>query len=207
MANKSNQNKYSSLKQLTEGGEKILGLPDFHDLSDRLKFSPQDGRIWLDDIRMMMLHATSMGALRTELIESLGVNKARALLTRMGYVSGAQDAELATKLRPTADFYDVFSVGPQLHALEGIVLVEPVKLEVDVSKGKFYGEFLWHDSIEDEMGTPPFLWEDQSSIKRLNVELLVMRIVASLESPLKTGMLLLKNWHSCSHTLLQMLII
>ncbi len=165
MANKSNQNKYSSLKQLTEGGEKILGLPDFHDLSDRLKFSPQDGRIWLDDIRMMMLHATSMGALRTELIESLGVNKARALLTRMGYVSGAQDAELATKLRPTADFYDVFSVGPQLHALEGIVLVEPVKLEVDVSKGKFYGEFLWHDSIEDEMhiekygvGTEPVCW-------------------------------------------------
>ncbi len=151
MASPTNQNEYSSLKQITEGDGPILGLPDFHDLSDRLKFSPQDGRIWLDDVRMMMLHATSMGALRTELIESLGINKARALLTRMGYVSGAQDAELATKMRPNADFYDVFSVGPQLHALEGIVLVEPVKLEADVAKGEFYGEFLWHDSIEDEM--------------------------------------------------------
>lgn len=143
----------------------IPGMPDFHDLSERLKFSPQDGRIWLDDIRMMMLHASSMGALRSELIESLGINKARALLTRMGYVSGAQDAELAAKLRPDADFFDVFSVGPQLHALEGIVSVEPVRLEADVDKGKFYGEFLWHDSIEDEIhiekygiGTEPVCW-------------------------------------------------
>lgn len=145
--------------------EMIPGLPDFHDLSERLKFSPQDGRIWLDDIRMMMLHASSMGALRAELIESLGINKARALLTRTGYVSGAQDAELAAKLRPDADFFDVFSVGPQLHALEGIVSVEPVRLEADVARGKFYGEFLWHDSIEDEIhiekygiGTEPVCW-------------------------------------------------
>ncbi len=145
--------------------EMIPGLPDFHDLSERLKFSPQDGRIWLDDIRMMMLHAGSMGALRSELIESLGINKARALLTRMGYVSGAQDAELAAKLRPGEDFFDIFSVGPQLHALEGIVSVEPVRLEADVAKGKFYGEFLWHDSIEDEIhiekygiGTEPVCW-------------------------------------------------
>lgn len=145
--------------------EIIPGLPDFRDLSERLKFSPQDGRIWLDDIRMMLLHAGSMGALRSELIESLGINKARALLTRMGYVSGAQDAELAAKLRPNADFFDVFSVGPQLHALEGIVSVEPVRLEADVSKGEFYGEFLWHDSIEDEIhiekygiGTEPVCW-------------------------------------------------
>jgi len=145
--------------------EMIPGFPDFHDLSERLRFSPQNGHIWLDDIRMMMLHANSMGALRSELIESLGINKARALLTRMGYVSGAQDAELATKLRPGADFFDIFAVGPQLHSLEGIVSVEPVRLEADVEKGQFYGEFLWHESIEDEIhiekygiGTEPVCW-------------------------------------------------
>jgi len=145
--------------------EMIPGMPDFQDLSERLKFSPKDGRIWLDDIRMMMLHSGSMGALRSELIESLGINKARALLTRMGYVSGGQDAELAVKLRPNEDFFDVFAVGPQLHSLEGMVSVEPVRLEADVAKGEFYGEFIWHDSIEDEihiekygLGTEPVCW-------------------------------------------------
>tara|TARA_R110002096_G_scaffold420735_1_gene625985 strand:+ start:27056 stop:28834 length:1779 start_codon:yes stop_codon:yes gene_type:complete len=165
MTDKTNLNEYSTLSQHDESGKTPPGLPDFHDLSDRLKFSPKDGRIWLDDIRMMMLHANSMGALRAELIESLGVNKARALLTRMGYVSGSQDAELAIKLRPNADFFDVFAVGPQLHSLEGIVRVEPVTIEADVEKGMFYGEFLWHDSIEDEMhiknygvGAEPVCW-------------------------------------------------
>ncbi len=152
-------------EDLNEKTDIIPSLPDFHDLSERLKFSPQDGHIWLDDIRMMMLHASSMGALRTELIESLGINKARALLTRMGYISGAQDAELAAKLRPDGDFFDVFAVGPQLHSLEGIVSVEPVRLEVDVEKGQYYGEFLWHGSIEDEIhidqygiGAEPVCW-------------------------------------------------
>lgn len=152
-------------EDINENIEIIPGMPELRDLSERLKFSPQDGRIWLDDIRMMLLHASSMGALRAELIESLGINKARALLTRMGYVSGGQDAELAVKLRPNADFFDVFSVGPQLHSLEGIVHVTPVRLDADVSKGKFYGEFLWHDSIEDEIhiekygiGTEPVCW-------------------------------------------------
>ncbi len=168
MTKKSNFQGRASFGQPEDINDKtkiIPGLPDFHDLSERLKFSPKDGRIWLDDIRMMLLHASSMGALRSELIESLGINKARALLTRMGYVSGAQDAELAAKLRPGADFFEVFSVGPQLHSLEGIVSVEPVRLEADVEKGTFYGEFLWHDSIEDEIhiekygiGTEPVCW-------------------------------------------------
>ncbi|TPD60797.1 sigma-54-dependent Fis family transcriptional regulator [Emcibacter nanhaiensis] len=140
-------------------------MPDYMDLSARLKFAPKEGRIWLDNMRMMMLHATSLGALRNEMIESLGVDKARALLTRMGYVSGAKDAELALKLRSGADFFDVFSVGPQLHSLEGIVNVEPIRLDADTNKGHFYGEFLWKDSIEDEvhierygLGADPVCW-------------------------------------------------
>lgn len=143
----------------------VRQLPGFDDLSSRLKFSPKDGRIWLDNRRMVLLHTGSLGALRTELIETLGMRRARALLTRMGYSSGAQDAELAAKLRPASNFFDVFSVGPQLHALEGVVLVEPVRLEADVTKGQYYGEFLWKDSSEDEIhietygiGADPVCW-------------------------------------------------
>tara|TARA_B100001540_G_scaffold311553_1_gene331170 strand:+ start:548 stop:1531 length:984 start_codon:yes stop_codon:yes gene_type:complete len=140
-------------------------LPDFSDLSSQLKFSPKTGRIWLDEQRMMLLHGGSLGALRNELIETLGVDMARALLTRMGYTSGAFDAELAAKIRPIKDFFDVFAVGPQLHSLEGVASVEPVRLEADVAKGAYYGEFIWHDSIEDEihinkygLGADPVCW-------------------------------------------------
>ncbi|MDD3443992.1 MAG: sigma-54-dependent Fis family transcriptional regulator [Zavarzinia sp.] len=135
------------------------------DLAARLRFCPQVGRIWLDDNRMVLLHNHSLGALRNELIETIGLQGARALLTRMGYASGAQDAELAVKVRHGRDFFDFFTVGPQLHMIEGIVTVEPVRVESDVNTGRFYGEFIWHDSCEDEVhiashgiGTDPACW-------------------------------------------------
>ncbi|MCF4165754.1 sigma 54-interacting transcriptional regulator [Zavarzinia compransoris] len=128
-------------------------LPSIDDLAARIRFCPKAGRIWLDDSRMILLHVHALGALRNELIETVGMQGARALLTRMGYASGAQDAELAIKVRGggACDFFDFFTVGPQLHMLEGIVTVEPLRIERDVKTGHFYGELLWHDSSEDEV--------------------------------------------------------
>lgn len=124
--------------------------PDIADLMARLHFAPGEGRIWLDDQRMQLIHTSAMGVLRRELIEGLGVDRARGLLTRMGYNSGANDAALARKLRPNASLQDMFSVGPQLHALEGVVLVQPVSLEIDIERGRYRGEYIWRGSFEDE---------------------------------------------------------
>jgi two-component system response regulator HydG len=142
-----------------------LRFPDIRDLADRLHFSPTDGRIWLDDSRMILLRTEAFGALRQELIESLGVESARGLLTRMGYLAGSKDSALARKVRPNGSLMDAFMVGPQLHGLEGVVQVEPIRLEIDSASGRFYGEFLWKDSSEDEshiaiygLGSEPACW-------------------------------------------------
>ena len=141
------------------------GMPDIQDLMARLHFAPAEGHIWLDDQRMQLIHTSAMGVLRRELIESLGVERARGLLTRMGYNSGAHDAELARRLRPQATLNDIFAAGPQLHALEGVVTVEPVALEMDIERGKYRGEFIWRHSSEDEehvriygIGAEPVCW-------------------------------------------------
>jgi transcriptional regulator with GAF, ATPase, and Fis domain len=141
------------------------GLPRIDDLVDRLRLSPATGHIWLDGKRVFMLHATAFGALRRELIENLGTETARGLLTRMGHLAGGRDAELAKKIRKAADIADVFSIGPQMHALEGVVRVEPVLVDFDVARGHFRGEFIWHDSIEAEvhlaeygLGPEPVCW-------------------------------------------------
>jgi DNA-binding NtrC family response regulator/predicted hydrocarbon binding protein len=120
------------------------------DLLSRLRFAPEAGHIWLDGKRMFLLHTGAFGTLRQELIETVGIAQARGILTRMGYQSGARDAELAKKVRADLSYFERFCVGPQLHALEGIVLVEAVKVEVDVERGHHYGEFIWHESVEDE---------------------------------------------------------
>ncbi|WP_460904007.1 sigma 54-interacting transcriptional regulator [Paraburkholderia jirisanensis] len=131
----------------------------------RLHFSPGDGRIWLDEQRMLLVHTGAIGTLRRELIESLGLDAARGLLTRMGYNSGARDAELARRVRPENSITEMFAVGPQLHMLEGITAVEPVRLEIDVERGEYYGEFIWKNCAEDEehiriygIGAEPVCW-------------------------------------------------
>lgn len=128
----------------------VSRMPDIADLISRLHFHPAEGRIWLDDQRMLLLHASALAALRHELIETVGADIARRLLTRLGYHAGTKDAEIARKLRQSNSIADMFAVGPQLHALEGIVQVEPVRLEIDIEQGKYYGEFIWNNSSEDE---------------------------------------------------------
>src|ERR1700744_3618734 len=147
------------------GSVDSLRYPDIADLMSRLHFSPGDGRIWLGDQRMLLVHTGSVGVMRRELIDSLGIDAARGLLTRMGYNSGARDAELARKVRPDSSITEIFAVGPQLHMLEDITAVEPVRLEIDVEKGECYGEFLWKNCAEDEehiriygIGAEPVCW-------------------------------------------------
>jgi len=142
-----------------------LRLPDFSDLLARLRFSTGDGRIWLDDQRMLLIHAKSLGTLRREMIEALGMDVARGFMTRMGYHAGVHDAQMARKVRSRTSLRDMFVVGPQMHCLEGIGISEPVRLEFDVARGQHYGEFIWTSQVEDEehmrhfpIGSEPACW-------------------------------------------------
>lgn len=139
--------------------------PTLEELSECLHFSPGDGRIWLTDQRMLLMHSSSFGQLRRELIDMVGLEKARGLLTRTGYVSGIRDAHFVSTQWATADPESIFFAGTKLHALEGAVKVETLRYEFDSEKGLYSGEFLWHHSSEDEehiasygIGTQPACW-------------------------------------------------
>lgn len=122
--------------------------PPDQDLRRLLRFEPDSGAIWLGDTRMALMHTSALAALREDLINSVGADHARRILTRMGYASGLSDAEYAIKQRPTESFESRFMAGPQLHMLEGAARVTPVELSFDVAKGDFYGKFRWDHSWE-----------------------------------------------------------
>ncbi|MBU2065003.1 MAG: sigma 54-interacting transcriptional regulator [Gammaproteobacteria bacterium] len=141
--------------------------PTLAELAECLFFSPSDGRIWLNDQRMLLLHSSSFGALRREVIDSLGVEQARGLFTRTGYLSGARDARLIRTRWPDADAASVFFAGTRLHTLEGMTKVEPLHFQFDADTGFYDGEFLWHHSCEaDEhiaaygIGQDPVCWTE-----------------------------------------------
>jgi DNA-binding NtrC family response regulator len=124
--------------------------PTLKDLSEHIFFSPGDGRIWLNDQRMLLMRSSSMGVLRKEMVSMLGLERTRGLLTRTGYVSGMRDAELVREQWAGADTAAMLLAGTRLHALEGMVQVEPLQLQFDAEKGEYQGEFLWHNSHEVE---------------------------------------------------------
>ncbi|SCX83745.1 sigma-54-dependent Fis family transcriptional regulator [Pseudomonas sp. NFACC37-1] len=137
------------------------------ELTACLFFSPDDGRIWLNDQRMLLLHSSSFGALRREIIERQGLEQARGMLTRTGYSSGARDARLIRERWPHADAAAVFRAGTHLHTLEGMTKVEPLHFKFDADSGFYEGEFLWHHSCEaDEhvaaygTGQDPVCWTE-----------------------------------------------
>ncbi|MCZ6803972.1 MAG: XylR N-terminal domain-containing protein, partial [Proteobacteria bacterium] len=78
----------------------MTAFPKQDDLKKALQFDDESGCVWLKGERMLLFHAASLGALRNELIESLGWDRAKGVLMRMGYQSGKEDAHLARKLRP-----------------------------------------------------------------------------------------------------------
>jgi DNA-binding NtrC family response regulator len=139
----------------------LPSLPSDADLRRLVQFSSSDGRIWLAGQRMLLLHAAALGSLRRELMQSIGHEKTRRLLMRTGYSAGESDAALARKVRKDASLFDMFSVGPQLHMLEGAVKVTPLFLEHDKEKNHYHGIFRWDHSWEVETHVRDFGTQNQ----------------------------------------------
>ncbi|KYK44749.1 sigma-54-dependent Fis family transcriptional regulator [Bradyrhizobium liaoningense] len=136
---------------LTRGASSELetgAAPTLNDLAESLHFALGDGRIWLNDQRMVLMQSQVLGRLRTEIIDAFGLETARALFKRVGYMQGMRDAELIQKRFPNEDLTHALAAGPRAHTLEGFVKVTTRHFEFDRDKCTYFGEFLWEDSSE-----------------------------------------------------------
>lgn len=132
------------------------------DLQGKLEFAPAKGQIWLDQSRMVLLHAKGIGTLRREMIEQLGISRTRSMMWRMGFECGRQDAKFASKHIGHADDYEVFCIGPALHALEGVTQAHIVEADIDWKTGAFDGFVHWNSSWEAQAHLDAGLAIDES---------------------------------------------
>ncbi len=128
-----------------------LQYPDIQDLSSQIRFVSQEGKIWLGEQRMLLMPLSALANFRREMVDLLGIERAKGFFLRLGYQSGLKDAELARKLRPDSSELDIFLAGPQLHMLKGMLRSRPIEVDIDVEKGRFYAEIDWLDSFEVEI--------------------------------------------------------
>lgn len=122
--------------------------PTLSELTEALHFALGDGRIWLNDQRMVLMQAQVLGRLRQEIIDDCGVEAAKGMFMRVGYMQGVRDAELVLKRFPNQSLTQALAAGPRVHTLEGFVKVTTRHFNFDGMKGTYFGEFLWEDSSE-----------------------------------------------------------
>lgn len=141
----------STGKMLSRGAFSELDTgasPTLSELTEALHFALGDGRIWLNDQRMVLMQSQVLGRLRQEIIEAFGMDAAKGIFMRVGYMQGVRDAELILKRFPNQDLTHALAAGPRVHTLEGFVKVETKQFEFDSDTGRYFGEFYWYDSSE-----------------------------------------------------------
>ncbi len=118
------------------------------DIHELLHFLPEGGIITFAGERVLLLDAVALGLLRRELIETLGVTAARAVLTRFGYAHGWRVAEMLRKGFPWDSEDEWRIAGARLHTIQGLVRAEVTR--ASLSGATPGAEGIWHDSYEAE---------------------------------------------------------
>jgi hypothetical protein len=103
---------------------------------------------------MLLFHGHSFGSLRRELVERVGMDRAREMFTRPGYQQGVDDSE-RTRNVTGGDVADAWLMGPPLREIEGFVCNDPIgplseALQFNPEHGRFFGNFYWSSSLEAE---------------------------------------------------------
>jgi two-component system response regulator HydG len=118
-------------------------------LDDLLEFCPDGGVLRFAGQRALLLDAVALGLLRKELVEQLGLDVARGIMTRFGYAHGWRTAENLGGALPWASVDEWRRAGGRLHRLQGAVTFEPVHPS-ERSSPPGFAEAIWRDSYEAE---------------------------------------------------------
>lgn len=117
------------------------------ELAGRVHFAFESAEIWWDEERMLLLHSSSFRSLQQQLLEMLGWDRARSVLTRMGFASGKRDAEILRQRYPDLSDLELLRTGPMMRSIQGIAKVIENKLELDIARGHYYADVQMENSI------------------------------------------------------------
>jgi len=114
----------------------------------------EDGLIFINDDRSILITSSAFGTLRRDLIKNIGKERMKGFLIRYGWELGQKDAEKVLN-NNNGSIEDKIKYGPVLHKMTGQVIVEATKLDVKPVKGKVsvhsvHMEGIWKDSYEAE---------------------------------------------------------
>lgn len=125
-------------------------------ISEMLSFKSDEGEIYINNLRVVIMEADAMGTLRRDLISSLGMDRAKGFLLRYGWNCGVNFAKNVNKIFSWEVDTDWFEVGVKLHSLTGNVLAVPIEIQINHETEEFYCEGHWFNSYEAEQHIKQF---------------------------------------------------
>lgn len=119
-------------------------------LKELLEVRPAEGKILLNNTRVLIMNADAMGKLRQDLISTLGLDRAKGFLTRYGWACGFSDAlSIKEQIKWDNETEWVFA-GAAMHKIEGIVCSEIENSSYDKEKKRWLSKRKWYNSFEAE---------------------------------------------------------
>lgn len=120
------------------------------DFTKDLKFDFEAGRTVFKDSRLVIFDAGSIGLLRQNLLETLGMEKTREFFLKFGFQNGYSDF-MQMKINYQFDSeMDLLASGPVIHTWEGIVKAVPTEIRFDKEKKEIFFTGNWFNSYEAE---------------------------------------------------------
>lgn len=120
-------------------------------VTPQLAFAIGEGKVWLNEQRIVLYSQAALGKFRREVYDTIGHERAKAFFLRLGFQLGRLDGEVARNSTEIESLTERFKIGPQLHALRGMVLPNLHKLDIDEQGDGFACEVEWQNSFEVEI--------------------------------------------------------
>ncbi|PIC63175.1 hypothetical protein CSV79_13260 [Sporosarcina sp. P13] len=116
-------------------------------LDDLLAISTMPGER-LQDINFSLTSMDAWAVLRTDLINALGIQRAKRFILRYAYRSGMHEARILKEKVEWKDELEWLIAGSKMHDLTGRSLSYPEHFNVDMDEGLFNVSGYWIDSSE-----------------------------------------------------------
>lgn len=127
-------------------------MPDLElqleNVTPQLSFAIAEGKVWLNEQRIMLFSQAALGKFRREVFDTIGLERAKPFFLRLGFQLGRLDGELARNSHHITPLSQRFLIGPQLHALRGMVLPKLRDLTITDTPEEFVCDVEWHNSWE-----------------------------------------------------------
>ncbi|WHY71796.1 XylR N-terminal domain-containing protein [Fictibacillus enclensis] len=111
-----------------------------------IDINPRTGMIKFNNKRMALFSVEALGFLRRDLVNTLGMERAKGFLMRYGWACGYKSGENIEEIYEWKSKKDLLLAGPYLHSLEGVATAEPDTIEINEEYLYFTGQ--WKDSFE-----------------------------------------------------------